>query len=103
MSSTWTTFDENGNVYVLEGTDNKIGYDKMKNIEELTGYEFSTSDKAQALASEIAKEAQSSGASVGEFLGNFADGLQNSAKLFKYLPILAIGYFLLKEHKRGAI
>lgn len=67
-----------------------IDYERMKEIEKYTDFEFSTTDKIKAFGSGIAEEAQKTANYIDEVGTGFAEGLKVVAVNAKYLPLIAI-------------
>ena len=99
MFGAWTTIN-GGNIETIEPNPANISYDRMKSIEENTGYKFDTLEKAGALGSDLVKEVSNTGTTINDTLSNIGDGVKNGAKLLKYLPILALlggGYYIYSK------
>ena len=84
--SKWTTITEDGELKSLYKKEPK--YNSL--IEDNTNYKFSTQTKIKGVAKEVLQEASKTSSTLGNVLDNISAGIKNSAKVFKYLPYLAV-------------
>ena len=76
------------NIYQAKKVD--MPYDRMKALEKYTNYEFSNTQKVEALKNDLVKESSKTFNSIDSFFSSVGSGFLNSAKFFKYLPFLVI-------------
>jgi len=79
-NSTWTTINEDGNLEVLNPNEKALSYDRMKELEKYTDYDFSTSDKAAAFFDDLSNEANKTFENIGS-------SVRIGATTVKYLAI----------------
>lgn len=95
----------NGSTYT--GEEPKITYDQMKSIEELTNYEFTTGQKATALADGVKDEAVKTAQNIDNTVTNVTDqvtsAVKNTWSIAKYYPILLMlaGLFVVLSYSKG--
>jgi len=73
-----------------------MSLERMEAIEEVTDFEFSTTDKTTSIVKGVGKEAKKTLDKIDEIGTNIGAGLLSSSKLIRYLPFLVIAYFAFK-------
>lgn len=92
--NSWTTLDDEGNFQNLgSGGTLKIGIDSQEEITNLTGYNFSTTQKAQGVVNTVKNDISKASETVSNTLSNFST-------YAKYLPFVIVGLIILTKKKR---
>ncbi len=71
-------------------------------LEKYTDYRFSNSSKISTISKQVINEVKEDFNSIREVFSDIGDGVANGAKVFKYLPYLALfgaGYYIYKKAK----
>lgn len=94
----WTTITEDGQIQELQVLDSfPYSYDRMQSISDYTGYDFSVYDQSKAIINDVKNEAYKTGIDLSDTVSSIGNGISTGAQILKFLPILAIGYFLLSS------
>jgi len=95
----WSTINDKGELEFF------IGVEAPKynpEIENYTDYYFSPGQKIKTIAQEMGEDLDYSYKNFASVFNDIGEGVQNGAKVFKYLPFIALaagGYFILKKTK----
>lgn len=93
FNSTWTTISETGELEELNPSEPTLSYDRMRDLEKYTDYEFSTKDKLAALTNEISQEANKTFESIGS-------SLKIGATTVKFLAVGTAAYLTFTAYKK---